>query len=143
MLLDLVVTEEQNGAPEPSADATLAIRNSGIELVSGELTAGVNTVRADFIEQQALLSFVGNDVHVIRVDAADSVARADAWMDWRAAFPAQGGQVITGSCEIQRIARAARDARPIRSRERDVSRWFVTAASECVCFGIGVLSILA
>ena len=83
MLFDLTVTEEQNGAPEPTADAILAIRNSGIELVSGELTAGVNTIRVDFVEQQALPSFVGNDVHVMRVDDAESIARANSWMDWR------------------------------------------------------------
>ena len=37
----------------------------------------------DFLEQQALPSFVGNDVHLIRVDDADSVAETNAWMDWR------------------------------------------------------------
>ena len=84
MLLDIVVTEENNGAPEPTANATLAIRNSGIELTSGELREGSNTIRVDFIEQQALPSFVGNDVHVMRVTDADSIASADAWMDWRA-----------------------------------------------------------
>lgn len=83
MLLDLIVTEESNGAPEPVADVTLTIRNAGIELTSGELRAGVNTIRVDFIEQQAFPSFVGNDVHVMRVDNADSIASADAWMDWR------------------------------------------------------------
>jgi hypothetical protein len=37
----------------------------------------------DFIEQQALPSFVGNDVHLMRVDGEDSIAKADAWLDWR------------------------------------------------------------
>jgi hypothetical protein len=83
MLLDLTVTPEPSNAPEPRANATLAIRNSGFELVSGELTAGPNTVRVDFIEQQALPSFVGNDVHLMRVDDENSIARADAWLDWR------------------------------------------------------------
>ena len=83
MLLDLIVTEESNGAPEPVADVTLAVRNAGIEVASGELREGVNTIRVDFIEQQAFPSFVGNDVHVMRVDNAESITSADAWMDWR------------------------------------------------------------
>lgn len=83
MLMDLTVTGEQNRAPEPTANATLTIRNSGFELVDGALTAGTNTIRVDFVEQQALPSFVGNDVHLMRVDDAESIARADAWMDWR------------------------------------------------------------
>jgi hypothetical protein len=83
MLMDLTVTEAVNGAPEPEADASLAISNSGFELVGGELTAGSNTIRVDFIEQQALPSFVGNDVHLMRVDDTDSIAQASAWMDWR------------------------------------------------------------
>ena len=83
MLLDLVVTEESNGAPEPVADVTLTVRNAGIEVTSGELREGLNTIRVDFVEQQAFPSFVGNDVHVMRVDDANSIAKADAWMDWR------------------------------------------------------------
>ena len=83
MLFDLLVTEEPNGAREPTADATLAIQNSGIELVDGELSAGVNTIRVDFIEQQALPSFVGNDVHIMRVDDDASISMANDWMDWR------------------------------------------------------------
>ena len=83
MLMDLTVTGEQNRAPEPAANATLAIRNSGFELVDGALTAGTNTIRVDFVEQQALPSFVGNDVHLMRVDDEESIARADAWLDWR------------------------------------------------------------
>ena len=83
MLLDLTVTEEQGKTPEPKADATLAIRNSGFELVGGELRTGTNTIRVDFVEQQAFPSFVGNDVHLMRVDDGESIGKADAWMDWR------------------------------------------------------------
>jgi hypothetical protein len=83
MLLDLTVTGEMAEAPEPEANATLAIRNSGFELVGGELRAGTNTIRVDFVEQQAFPSFVGNDVHLMRVDDGASIAQADAWMDWR------------------------------------------------------------
>lgn len=83
MMLEFVVTEERTDAPEPEANATLAITNTGLELVGGALQAGSNTIRVEFREQQALPSFVGNDVHLMRVDDDQSIARADAWLDWR------------------------------------------------------------
>jgi hypothetical protein len=84
MILDLIVTDRQTKAPEPAANATLAIRNSGFEIVSGQLKPGTNTIRVDFVEQQALPSFVGNDVHLMKVEGEESIPRADAWLDWRA-----------------------------------------------------------
>ena len=83
MMLDLTVTAEPNGAPEPEADVTLAVRNSGLELTGGALGPGLNTIRVDFAEQQALPSFVGNDVHLMRVDDETSIAQASGWLDWR------------------------------------------------------------
>lgn len=82
MMLEFNVTEEASEAPEPQSDVQLAITNAGFEL-SGELQPGRNTIRVDFAEQQAFPSFTGNDVHVMRVDGPDSIAAADAWMDWR------------------------------------------------------------
>jgi len=83
MVMDLTVTDEDSGADEPVPDVTLNVTNAGFEIVSGEMKAGVNTVRVNFVEQQALPSFVGNDVHVMYVSDEDSIAKADAWMDWR------------------------------------------------------------
>jgi len=83
MILELTVTDETIDAPEPEANVTLAIRNAGMEIVSGELLPGINTIRVDFVEQQALPSFVGNDVHLMRVDGEQSIPQADAWLDWR------------------------------------------------------------
>ena len=83
MLMELTVTDTNNNAPEPAANATLAVRNSGFELVNGALEAGENTIRVDFVEQQALPSFVGNDVHLMRVESDESITEADGWLDWR------------------------------------------------------------
>jgi hypothetical protein len=83
MMLELTVTDEKTGASEPVANATVAIRNNGMEIVGGELKRGRNTIRVEFVEQQALPSFVGNDIHLFRVEGEGSIARADAWMDWR------------------------------------------------------------
>jgi len=54
-----------------------------IEIADGALAAGGNTIRVNFVEQQQLPSFVGNDVHLMRVDGDDSIRLADAWLDWR------------------------------------------------------------
>ncbi len=83
MVLGLTVTADDNNAPEPDSNATLTIRNDGFEITGGALRAGRNTIRVDFAEQQALPSFVGNDVHLMRVDDETSIARAGAWLDWR------------------------------------------------------------
>lgn len=84
MVLEFTVTDEDNGAAEPDANATVALSNTGIELVAGALRPGTNTIRVEFSEQQALPSFVGNDVHLLRVDDPASLTAASEWMDWRA-----------------------------------------------------------
>jgi hypothetical protein len=83
MMLDLTVTEQPSDVPEPLATATLAITNTGLALVAGELRPGLNTIRVDFVEQQALPSFVGNDGHLMRVDDDESISQAGGWLDWR------------------------------------------------------------
>jgi hypothetical protein len=83
MMLDLTVTDEPNGAPEPMANVTLAVKNSGLEMAGGTIRPGINTIRVDFLEQQALPSFVGNDVHLMKVEDEHSISKADAWLDWR------------------------------------------------------------
>jgi len=83
MVMDMTVTDTPGNAPEPTPDVTLAVRNTGFEVTGGALQAGRNTIRVDFIEQQALPSFVGNDVHLMKVDNAESIALADGWLDWR------------------------------------------------------------
>lgn len=84
MMLEFTVTDEKTDAPEPIANVTLVVKNSGFEIVNGALQAGTNTIRVDFVEQQALPSFVGNDVHIMRVENDESISQADAWLDWRA-----------------------------------------------------------
>jgi hypothetical protein len=83
MSMDLTVTDAKSTAPEPKANVTLTVSNAGIEIADGALEPGSNTIRVDFVEQQQFPSFVGNDVHLMRVDGEDSIRLADAWLDWR------------------------------------------------------------
>jgi len=95
MMADLVVTDAENTTPEPGANATLAVTNTGYELTDGTLRPGWNTIRVEFQEQQALPSFVGNDVHLMRVDTERSIELADGWMDWRTSEGLQDPAPVT------------------------------------------------
>ena len=83
MLLEFTVTDIPNEASEPAADVTIAIRNSGYALVSGAPKPGTNVVRVNYEEQQALPSFVGNDIHLIKVNGSETIPSTSAWFDWR------------------------------------------------------------
>jgi len=83
MMFEFTVTDKKTDAPEPTANVTLALKNSGMEIIDGALKTGMNTIRVDFVEQQALPSFVGNDVHIMRVDNDESISVAGDWLDWR------------------------------------------------------------
>jgi len=95
MMADLVVTDAENTTPEPGANATLTVTNTGYELTDGTLRPGWNTIRVEFQEQQALPSFVGNDVHLMRVDTERSIELADGWMDWRTSEGLQDPAPVT------------------------------------------------
>ncbi|TDG15298.1 hypothetical protein E2F43_03425 [Seongchinamella unica] len=83
MVLEFTVTSEDNGALEPRANARFTLSNSGITLEEGALRAGSNTIRVDFAEQQALPSFVGNDIHLLQLSGPRDLQAAAEWMDWR------------------------------------------------------------
>lgn len=83
MLHELTVTDADSGNAEPTATVTVDIRNSGLSLAGGAFAAGPNVIRVNVIEQQTFPSFVGNDVHIVRLDSPGQLAEAAAWMDWR------------------------------------------------------------
>ncbi|PWE18610.1 hypothetical protein DDZ18_03120 [Marinicauda salina] len=82
MLHDLVVTEDDSGAPEPEADYALTVSSEGYAPGEGSLAAGANTIRVEFADQTAYGNFVGHDVHVVQLgEDVDRQAVID-WMDW-------------------------------------------------------------
>lgn len=83
MLLPLTVTETPGGMKEPSANVTLTIDESGLRLTEGELQVGKNSIRVNFDTQIRFPSFVGQDVHIVRVNAGDDIQAALNWMDWQ------------------------------------------------------------
>ena len=83
MLHEFSVTTAPPTGREPTPTATVNISNSGLVLAAGGFVAGENIVRVNFTEQQAFPTFVGNDVHVVRLNTSDDLAMAGAWLDWR------------------------------------------------------------
>ncbi|TNE58192.1 MAG: hypothetical protein EP340_06405 [Alphaproteobacteria bacterium] len=84
MLLPLTVTESEAATGEPEANVTVNVTNSGYEIVEGALQVGSNMIRVNFVEQQALPTFVGNDIHLMRVSDESDLDVANSWMDWSA-----------------------------------------------------------
>lgn len=83
MLHPLEVTAPTSGAGEPTANVSVNIDNTGLSIADGSFRAGANVIRVNFREQQAFPTFVGNDVHIARLDADQDLAAAAQWMDWR------------------------------------------------------------
>lgn len=89
MVLPLTILDEPGGMAEPDANVTLEIRNTGYTLSEGAFHAGVNHVRARFVEQRLYNNFVGHDVHVFRIEPEMDVDAAAMWADF---FPLDGQQ---------------------------------------------------
>ncbi|TNE36721.1 MAG: hypothetical protein EP347_10270 [Alphaproteobacteria bacterium] len=82
MLLPLTVTQSDAATGEPEANLTVNVTNAGYEIVEGALRVGSNMIRVNFVEQQALPTFVGNDIHLMRVTGEGDLDVANGWMDW-------------------------------------------------------------
>lgn len=84
MVHEFTVTGEPTDAAEPEADHEVVISSgSGFDL-TGTPTTGANTFRVSFADQTTYANFVGHDVHVVRLDAGDTVEEIGAWMNWSA-----------------------------------------------------------
>jgi hypothetical protein len=75
MMFPMTVTDSAGGMTEPEANATLTINETGLRLTEGALKAGDNSIRVRFDTQIRYPSFVGQDVHIIRVDTDADVQR--------------------------------------------------------------------
>ena len=83
MLLPLRVTDTPGNMAEPEANATLTINETGIQLTEGDLKAGRNSIRVKFDTQVRYPSFVGQDVHIMRINKDADIQTALDWMDWQ------------------------------------------------------------
>jgi len=83
MLFPFRVEDAPGNMAEPAANATLTINDNGIQLTEGVLKTGENSIRIKFDTQLRYPSFVGQDVHVVRVDKSADIQAALDWMDWQ------------------------------------------------------------
>jgi len=89
MVLPLTVMEENGNMPEPDANVTLNISNSGYQISDGQFVPGENSVRVRFVEQRLYNNFIGHDAHVFRITPDTDVAATTKWIDF---FPMDGQQ---------------------------------------------------
>jgi hypothetical protein len=83
MLFPFTVTDTPGNMAEPQANATLTINETGMILTEGALKSGENSIRVAFDTQTRYPSFVGQDVHVVRVNSDADIDAALNWMDWQ------------------------------------------------------------
>lgn len=75
----ITVTGESSGASAPDADIEITLSNFQIA-VEGEVTPGEHTVAVHFEEHPEF--GLGNDVHVVRLEAGTDLDEVVRWMDW-------------------------------------------------------------
>ncbi|MEX0661548.1 MAG: hypothetical protein WEA58_08970 [Balneolaceae bacterium] len=78
MIQELVVTEEKSEATQPSSDHTIVLDNEGIK-AEDNLDTGTYTFEVEFREHPS--GYIGNDVHLVRVDEEVTMERIAEWMD--------------------------------------------------------------
>ncbi len=83
MILPFRVTDTPGNMAEPKANATLTINEAGIQLTEGGLKSGKNSIRVKFDTQIRFPSFVGQDVHIMRINTDADIQSALQWMDWQ------------------------------------------------------------
>jgi len=83
MIFPLTVTDTPGNMVEPEANATVTINETGIRLTGGALKTGENSIRVKFDTQIRYPSFVGQDVHIVRIDKDADIQAALNWMDWQ------------------------------------------------------------
>lgn len=81
MIEMLTVTEEENGAPEPSGSLGVTVSTSGIEM-EGRVRPGAQTIEVQWADQQTYAHFLGHDVHLIRLDDDLDASEVADWMNW-------------------------------------------------------------
>ncbi len=81
MVLPFEVTSDDGGMAEPDANVTVAISNTGFEIIDGAFKTGTNSVRVKFIEQNRYNGLVGHDAHIFRIGPDTNIAEAVRWMN--------------------------------------------------------------
>lgn len=81
MIDQIVVTDATAGGVEPEATSHMTLNNDGIEW-DGQVAAGPQTIAVRFAEQQVHGNFLGNDVHLVRLEGGSHTDSIAAWINW-------------------------------------------------------------
>lgn len=79
MINPITVAEEVTQMSPPNANAEITLTNETMEL-KGDLLVGDNIIAVHFNEHPAI--GLGNDIHLIKVDANTNMDDVTFWMDW-------------------------------------------------------------
>lgn len=83
MVRPLIVTDERSGASEPEADLEITLSRAGMQ-VSGTPARGRQTVAVHFGKRPADALFLGNDVHLVRLEEETDREELARWLDpWK------------------------------------------------------------
>ncbi len=79
MARQLTVTSGPSGGPPPEADVDIALSNFELT-IDGEVASGPHTIAVHFEEHPEV--GLGNDVHLVRLEAGTDLDQVTKWMDW-------------------------------------------------------------
>ncbi len=82
MVSQIIVTEDENQNPEPTATGEITISaERGIEF-EGTVLPGSHTFSVNFEDQTVHENFLGHDVHLVRLGEDADLQGLNAWMNW-------------------------------------------------------------
>ena len=79
MIRQVTVTENVSGMKPPEANVNVYLTNSEIK-TEGEIVSGLNIFAIHFKEHPEV--GLGNDIHLVKTNAATDLDEVLAWMDW-------------------------------------------------------------
>lgn len=85
MIAGFTVTDEDSGAPEPTADVTVTLSSDGETgemLIDGEFRPGKQTIAVHFANQTVHGNVLGHDLHIARIEDDTNLADLETWMNW-------------------------------------------------------------
>lgn len=79
MIRQVTVTEKESGMKPPEATVNVYLTNNDIR-TEGEIESGLNVFAIHFEEHPEI--GLGNDIHLVKTNAATDLNEVLAWMDW-------------------------------------------------------------
>ena len=83
MLLPVSVSNDTSTITPPTPDVSILIEEDGYKLSSGVLKIGKNIIKVQFNSSIRYPSFVGQDIHLVKIQDNGDLEKAKTWLDWQ------------------------------------------------------------